>query len=196
MEGSGREASRGGHGRARDGLAGGGGGTEAPGRRRGPVAKSLNQSQLGWQEAETTRDHKPRGQRPGSVRARHGQRSLRCDPSALQPGRLRARTLCPQAQAVGLQDRASGPGSCYSRAPGLLPWGSPMPSDKTRPPTLTAHGARSPGLFQPRARDRAFPPGAWQPLTVGREGQRLCGPPAVRHVPQTHRPVPGGAGQD
>lgn len=61
MEGSGQEASRGGHGRARDGLAGGGGGTEAPGRRREPVAKSLNQSRVGWQEAETTTETTSRG---------------------------------------------------------------------------------------------------------------------------------------
>lgn len=104
------------------------------------------------------RDHEPRGRRTGSVRARHRLRSLRWEPSALQPGRLHTRTLCPRAQAVGLQDRASGPGSCYSRAPGLLPWGSPMRSDKTRPPTLTAHGARSPGFIQSRTRDWAFPP--------------------------------------
>lgn len=45
-----------------------------------------------------------------------------------------------------------------------------------------------------------LPPTSPPPLarapTIRGQAQRLRGPPAVCHVPQAHRPVPGGAGQD
>lgn len=109
------------------------------------------------------------------------------------------------------RDDSEPTGKCRRRREAAAP--APACSPRGRPDTKGQAWASDPrqgvlGLrphTRPGREERAGASlSGWRPLpadpatqlTVGGQGQRLRGSPAVHHVPQTHRPVPRGTGQD
>lgn len=180
------------------------GGPADTGRR--PAAKRANQSRAGWREAETP--HRPRvpgahdanvtcaGQESFARRRRRPEPGWRGLPAYRHPGVL------PEAPP----DSAgcfSGPAAEQASARGPRPRGTPRPGRRgvlelhLNPQPRWTGSAPSNAAFLPVSE---LPPASPPPLarapTIRGQAQRLRGPPAVCHVPQAHRPVPGGAGQD